>query len=323
MSKSLRPWWQNCCALGDKKVLDDRELRAIDALEDSISPLDNQTVAIRQLITRFEACYHEADKEAERIIKAIGAGRCPRESKARPPKRKKELQNSRRTLSRWCKNPAIKGMNLDVGGIPADELVGFIGKPTPLKIWQVERIVDKVSQALDPNRPYHTMALRLADDGQPGANPAGEYYKDDSAFLQQTRKTIIHDTVDSRKSKVSLAMAIDLLMPCHWDFVEGLVIILKAIGGDLHPDKPFACCARNIKLSPLCGRLKIISNTLRTFWKGKKTIKNIDRHILASLGEVAPVKRWLAASLDKTIRLHLSLPFDELLQNSYFEIDLS
>jgi hypothetical protein len=105
-------------------------------------------------------------------------------------------------------------------------------------------------------------------------------------------------------------MAIDLLMPCHWDFVGGLVIILKAIGGDLHPDKPFACCARNIKLSPLCDRLKIISNTLRAFWKGKKTTKNVDRDILASLGKATPVKRWLAASFDKTIRLHLSLPFE-------------
>jgi len=314
MSKSLRPWWKNCCALDDKRCLTDRELQAIDALEDSVSPLDDQTVAIRQLITRFEACYHEADKEAERIIKAIGNGRCPKESKSQPPKRKKELQNSHRILSLWCKNPAIKSIDLDVGGVPADQLLSFIGEPSPLKIWQVERIVDKVSQALNPNRHYHTMALGLADDGQAGANPVGEYYKDDLAFLQQTRETIIHDTVDDRKSKVSLAMAIDLLMPCHWDFVGGLIIILKAIGGDLYPAKPYACCARNIKLSPLCDRLKIISNTLRAFWKGKKTIKNVDRDILTSLGEATPVKRWLAASLDKTIRLHLSLPF---------EIDLS
>jgi hypothetical protein len=283
-------------------------------LEDSISPLDNQTVAIRQLITRFEACYHEADKEAERIVRAIGTWRCPRESKARPPKRKKELQNSRRILSRWCKNPAVRGMNLDVGGIPADQLLTFIGEPSPLKIWQVERIVDKVSQALDPSRPYHRMALDLGDYGEPGASPAGKYYEDNSTFLEQTKHTIIHDSVDGRKSKVSLAMAIDLLMPCHWDFAGGLVIILKAIGGDRHPDKPFACCIRNIKLSPLCDRLKIISNTLRTFWKGKKTIKNVDRGILASLGKATPAKRWLAASLDKTIRLHLTLPF---------EIDLS
>ncbi len=310
MSKTLRSWWQNCCALDDKRCLNDKELQAIDALEDSISPLDNQTVAIRQLITRFEACYHEADKEAERIIKAIGRGRCPKESKARPPKRKKELQNSRRILSRWCKNPAIKGMDLHVGGIPAGRLLSFIGEPSPLEIWQVERIVDKVSYALDPKRPYHTMALDLTGYGEPGACPAEKYYHDNLTFLEQTKHTIIHDTLDGRKSKVSLAMAIDMMMPCHWDFVGALVIILKAIGGDLYPAKPYACCARNLKLSPLCDRLKIISNTLRAFWKGKKTTKNIDRHILASLGDATPVKRWLAASLDKTIRLHLTLPFD-------------
>jgi hypothetical protein len=44
-------------------------------MEDAIAPLDEQTTRIRELITRFESCYHEADKEAERIIRAIGDGR--------------------------------------------------------------------------------------------------------------------------------------------------------------------------------------------------------------------------------------------------------
>jgi len=309
-SDNLRSCWWNCYSPDDKSFLEDKELLAIDAMEDSIAPLDDQTVAIRQLITRFELCYHEADKEAERIAKAIGSGRCPKESHARPAKRKKELQNCRRILSRWCKNTAIRGINLDVGGVPADELLSFIEEPSPLKIWQAERIVDKVSEALDPNRRYHRMALDLGDHGEPGAYPAGKYYEDNSAFLKQTKQTIIHDTVDGRKSEVSLAMAIDLLMPCHWDFVGVLVIILKAIGGDLHPARPLTCCSRNIKLSPLCDRMKIISNTLGAFWKDKKTAKKIDRDILAILGQAIPVKCWLAASLDKTIRLHLSLPFE-------------
>ena len=309
-SDNLRSCWWNCYSPDDKSFLEDKELLAIDAMEDSIAPLDDQTVAIRQLITRFELCYHEADKEAERIAKAIGSGRCPKESHARPAKRKKELQNCRRILSRWCKNTAIRGINLDVGGVPADELLSFIEEPSPLKIWQAQRVVDKITEALEPSRRYHWLALDLGDYGEPGAKPAGEYYKDDLTFLEQTKKTIIHDTLDGLKSEVSLAMAIDMLMPCHWDFVGGLVIILKAIGGDLYPAKPFACCARNIKLSPLWDRLWAISNTLRVFWKDEKTAKNIDRDFLASLGETTPVKRWLAASLDKTIRLHLSLPFD-------------
>ncbi len=35
--------------------------------------------------------------------------------------------------------------------------------------------------------------------------------------------------------------------------------------------------------------------------------ENIDSDILASLGTLTPVKRWLAASLDKTIRLYMGV----------------
>jgi len=309
MSDTLRPCWQNCFIPDDERALRDEELAEIDAMEDSIAPLDDQTAAVRGIITRFEACYHEADKEAEYIIKSIAAGYCLEQSKERPPERKKELENTRHILMMWCENTAIKGIDIDVGGVPAEKLFSFIGRPSPLKIWQVERIVDRISQALDPNHTYHNLVLDLGDYGEPGAKSAGEYYKDNSAFLKQTRETIIHDTVDGHPSGVSLAYAIDLFMPCHWDFVGSLVMILKVVGGDLHPDKPYACCARNIHLSPLCERLRTISNTLEVFWKGEKTNQNIDRDILELIGEATLVKRWLAASLDKTIRLHLSLPF--------------
>jgi hypothetical protein len=301
---TCRACWQNCGVEADAEILQ------IDEMEDAIAPLDEQTVRIRELITRFEACYHEADKEAERIARAIGAGRCPEESGERPPRRKKELENSRRILTRWCENPAIRGIKLDVGGVSADELLGFIGPATPLKIWQAQRVVDRVTEALDPSRPYHGMALDVGDYGEPGANPAGEHYKDEATFLEQTKQTIIHDTVDGRKARISLAMAVDLLMPCHWDFVGALVIILKAIGGDLHPERPFTCCARNLKLSPLCDRTRTISNTLGAFWKDEKSAADTDPGILASLGRATPAKRWLAASLDKTIRLQLEASCD-------------
>jgi hypothetical protein len=309
MSDNLRPCWWNCYNPEDKSFLDDKELAAIDAMEDSIALLDEQMTAVRQTITRFEACYHEADKEAEYIIKSIAAGHCLEQSKDRPPQRKKELENARRILSMWCENPMVKGMDIAVGGVPAEKLFVFLGTTSSLKIWQVERIIDRISQALDPNHTYHNLVLDLGDYGEPGAKPAGEYYKDNPIFLKQTRETIIHDTVDGHPSGVSLAYAIDLFMPCHWGFVGALVIMLKAIGGDLHPERPFACCARNIKLSPLCNRLRTISNTLGIFWKDEEANQNIDQKLLASLGKVTPVKRWLTASLDKTIRLHLSLPF--------------
>ena len=305
-----RACWQNCGVQADAEML------GIDKMEDAIAPLDEQTTRIRELITRFEACYHEADKEAELIVAAISAGRCPEEPGERPPERKKELENCRLILSRWCEDPAIRGMNLNVGGIPADELLNAIGQSSPLKIWQVQRIVDKVIFALDPRRPYHNLALDLGDYGEPGANPAGQQYKNNTAFLERTKATIIHDTVDGQKAGISLAMAIDLLMPCHWDFAGAILILLKAIGGELHPDRPYACSARNLRLSPLYDRLGIISNTLGIFWKSNEPGEDMNRDLLASLGEVTPIKRWLAASMDKTIRLQLEASSDFWLQFS-------
>ena len=301
---ACRSWWRNCVEEADSEIL------TIDKIEDAIAPLGEQTTRIRQLITGLESCYHEADKEAERIVKAIGSGRCPKKSNERPPQRKKELENCHGILSRWCEDTTVRNIDLDLASISAKKLLSFIGEANPLKVWQVERIVDKVRAALDPSQPYHMMVLDLGDYGEPGARPVGEYYKDKSEFVQQTKETIIHDTVDGQEARISLAMAIDMLEPCNWDFVGSIVTLLKAIGGGLHPERPYVCHQRNLKLSPLCGRMMIVSNTLGVFWRDEETNEPIDRDILTSLGEATEVQRWLAASLDKTIRLQLEAPSD-------------
>ena len=303
-------WWQNCGFEADAEMLE------IDKMIAGIDPVDDETRKIRGLITGFEACYHEIDKEAERIIKAIGSGECPKESNERPAQRKKELEDCYRILARWCEDTAVKDIDAEFGGVSAEKLLSYIGEVSPLKVWQVERIVDKVREALERNRSYHMMALDLGDYGVPGAHPAGEHYKDAAEFLEQTKETIIHDTVDGREAKMSLAMAIDMLEPCNWDFVGSIVTLLKAIGGELHPERPYVCHQRNLKLSPLCDRLVTISNTLGVFWKEEETNKKTDQDILDYLGEVTPVKRWLAASLDKTIRLQLEAPSDFWLEFS-------
>ncbi len=301
---AARPCWENCSGA------DDDEVHLIDTMEDSLAPLDEPAIQIRRLITLFEACYHEADKEAEFIAVAIGLGYCPARSNERPPQRKKELESARDILAAWCRNPAMKAMDRDIGGIQARKLWGFLGEPNPPKVWQVERIVDRISHALGPDHLYHNLALNVGDYGEPRADNLGEHYRDSIAFWQQTREAIIHDTVDGRESRISLAFAIDLLMPCGWDFVPSLMTILKAIGGDSHPRRPLALCTRNARLSPLCNRLETISSTLNAFWRGETGTREVDRRALASLGELTPVKRWLAASFDKTIRLHLTQPFD-------------
>ncbi|MFC1635625.1 hypothetical protein ACFL5Z_12350 [Planctomycetota bacterium] len=171
-------------------------------------------------------------------------------------------------------------------------------------------VLKRITFALDPNRPYYNMALGLGDYGEPAANPAAEHYKENLTFLEQTREALIHDAVDGHEAKISLAMAIDLLFPCHWDFVGAVAVILKAIGGDLHPERPYTCCARNLRMSLLCDPVKIIANTLGAFWREEQSTDDIDADFLSSLGTLTPEKRWLAASLDKTIRLQLEAPPD-------------
>ena len=307
MRNKLRSCWQNCGLLDDQSLLEDEEIIGIDAIEDSITPLDDNTINMRGLITRFSSCYHEADKEAERIIQAIGSGQPPVESKERPPQRKRELQNSLDILLAWCEGDSAICPALDVGGIRADELVTCLGKPTNLKIWQVQRVIDKLRQALDSSYSYHNMALDIDGYGQPIDIKAEEHYKDHLDFLNQTTAAMINYTLNGKKSQMPLALAIDLFRPCNWNFVGNLVIILKSIAGDLHTDKPFAPCCLNAKLTPLRNRLRIISNTLKTFCEGREKDKHADGNILALLGAKTDQKHWLAASFDRTIRLKQGL----------------
>ena len=62
MGNTLRSYWEAC------GIEVDAELLEIDAMEDAIAPLNEQTTRISAVITAFSSCYHEADKEAERII---------------------------------------------------------------------------------------------------------------------------------------------------------------------------------------------------------------------------------------------------------------
>ncbi|MHC4704969.1 MAG: hypothetical protein ACYTFQ_30840, partial [Planctomycetota bacterium] len=188
-------------------------------------------------------------------------------------------------------------------------LLSYIGKVSPLKVWQVERIVDKVTAALDRSQPYHMMAFD-ARQYVPGALAPGKHYKNASEFLEQTKETVIHDTVDGLEANMSLALAIDMLEPCNWDFVGSIVTLLKAIGGQLRPERPYACHQRNLRLSPLCARVRTISNTLGAFLKEEDSTEDVDTNLLAALGTMTPEKRWLAASFDKTVRLFLEAPPD-------------
>jgi hypothetical protein len=135
-----------------------------------------------------------------------------------------------------------------------------------------------------------------------------EHYKEHEDFWLRTVRTIIHDTENGDKADLSLGLAIDMIWPCHWRFVKNLQIVLEAIGGRLNPDEPFAACGRNITLLPIRRRMEAVSKTLKAFCGEPVSNLEVHRDLLTLIGEPTELKRWLAASLDKTMRLQLSPP---------------
>jgi hypothetical protein len=313
MAGEKRSWWDNC---GD--VTGDPEVGAIDALEDSIAPLDDETERIRRLITSFEACHHKAARWAELIVEAIGSGTTTKGPGRRPPGQTHTMEtvwhHAIAALSAWCAGSPADGIKLDVGGTPAKDLVNLIGERRPLKEWQVGRVVSKIRQFDAYPRMHRDAIFRHVGLVETGTeyesiivDHCPHYYREHAEFWTATAQTVIRDTVDDQPATISLAAAIDHLEPCHWDFVENLSIVLAAIGGDLHPKTPYASCGRNIKRTPIRDQMRVVAETLHTFTRDERTSGDVDRSTLATLGERTRVKHWLAASFEKTLRSQLDL----------------
>ena len=95
----------------------------------------------------------------------------------------------------------------------------------------------------------------------------------------------------------------------------GKSVLLKHIVGLLNPDTgEIDFEGRRIDhlsekaLVPIRRRMEIVSNTLKVFCAAPGSSREIDGKLLALLGEPTEVRIWLAASLDKTIRLQLDPP---------------
>lgn len=313
MKTSIRPWWRNCALKADPEILD------IDEMEDRIAPIGPNVSKIRELVSSLELCHHKADRWVTNIIEAIGKGKTQKGLGTRPADRlhpaEKIWQNTCAALSAWCAGCQSTAVRISIGTMPASRLLPHLGDRSPLKEWQVQRVIDKIRSTIhwpqscdDPTAQYVWILLSGGEYELAYRNECPEHYKEHEDFWLKTARTIIHDTENGDKAELSLGLAIDMLMPCHWRFVTNLEIVLEVIGRRLYPDKPFAACGRNIHLLPIRHRMEIISNTLKVFCGEPEHNIETDKDLLAKLGEFTEKKRWLAASLEKTIRLQLNPP---------------
>ena len=313
MTTSCRPWWRNCALHADS------EINAIDDMEYRIAPLGPDTSKIRELISCLEMCHHKADRWVYNIIEAIGAGETTKGLGTRAPGQQHPSetvwQSACAALAAWCAGCPSTKVDLSVDTVPASRLLACLGERSPLKEWQVRRVIEKIRSAIhwpqsfgDPTAQYVWLLLDANEYELAYLSRCPEHYREHEDFWRTTVRTIMHDTEDGDEADLSLGLAIDMLMPCHWRFVENLRIVLDAIGGKLRTEHPFAACGRNIVLLPSRRQMEVVSDTLRVFCGDAEADQETDRGILAALGAPTEVKRWLAASLDKTIRLQLSPP---------------
>ena len=315
MTTSCRSWWRNCALHADAEII------AIDAMEDRITPIGANVSKIRELITSLELCHHKADRWVYNIIEAIGAGETKKGLGTRPPgkqhPREAVWRNACAALSAWCAGCPSTKVDLSIDTIPASQLLACLGERSPLKEWQVQRVIEKVRSYIhwprsyvDPATQYVWLLMSVGEYDFAYLEQCPEHYKEHEDFWRTTALTIIHDTENGDEADLSLALAIDMLWPCHWSFVENLQIVLEAIGGKLNPDRPFAACGRNITVVPIRRGMETNSNTLKVFCGTPDSDQEVDRDLLALLGKPTEEKKWLAASLDKTIRLQLNPPAD-------------
>jgi hypothetical protein len=319
-----RSWWRNCA------VTPDREILAIDRLEDAISPLAPGVSCTRELISTLELCHHKAERWIANIVSAIASGHTTKGLGTRPAgvthPAERTWKRACDVLSAWCAGCPVGSVDVRVGDRPARELLGRLGPRSPLKEWQVYRIIERTRALIGWPGSEHEAAggyVPLLEAGTEYESlqrtDCPERYREHADFWQQTVQTQVLDTElgeyhsvygdlgYGEQTVLSLATAIDMLWPCHWDYVRNLETVLGVIGGDGHPRRPFAFCARNIKLSPVRERMKTVSHTLQVFSGDRAADGNVDAELLASLGEPSRQRQWLASSLDKTIRLQLDL----------------
>ncbi len=313
MKKPCREWWRNCAVEADP------EISAIDKMEDGIAPVCENTANIRGLIAGLELCHHKAEQWVSNIIEAIGTGNTKKGLGTRAPGKRhpaeRVWQNACAALSAWCAGCPAASLDFTIGTVPASQLLACLGTRSPLKEWQVQRVMEKIRGSIqwpwssdDPSVRYVWLLLGGGEYEAFYRDQCPGHYKEHEDFWEKTVRTLIHDTENGDAATLSLGLAIDMLMPCHWRFVENLGLVLRAIGGKLNPEIPFAACGRNIGLLPSRRRLEIISNTLDVFPGAPGADLDVDRELMSVLGKPTEVKKWLAHSLDKTIRLQLNPP---------------
>lgn len=306
--RSLRAHWVNCCQEPDREIIE------IDLMEDQLDSKERkQAQEIRRLITRFEVCHWNSDRWLERIVQAIVEEQIPPTS-GRPRTRHPLVEMLiclREVLVHWVERattPLPQCIILDKTGA---EILHSLGTWTPFKAWVVQRLLDglehhlRVHRLLPPSElpPARSYSGDLNLDS-PNADP---YFPDSLDWLAEarSRKLKTRKEIGDEVQEHSLAMLISSPNPCNAFYFRFLFALFEYLDD---PDN------ERILPSPFCGNVSLARhrryyraiNALRTYLSQPLTGPlPLDDAVLSRLGKPTQAKRWLVASLEKTLREQL------------------
>jgi hypothetical protein len=303
--KSLRKHWVNCCGRPDEETAE------IDRMEDALSPEERQRAQpIRYSIARFETCHWNSNRWLERIIQGIAEERLPPTS-GRPRTQHPLAQMLlclRERLTHWVAQSTTAIPQCAILDRSSVEVHRSLGARTPLKIWVVQRVIEGLER--------HMRSARLLDQPEPPRTPiypggltldspeADQYFPDSLDLLNEarSRKLKVKNEIDDQTSEHSLALLCEFLNPCSKFYFLFLFALFEYLDD---PDE------ERILPAPFCGNISHSQhrkyyraiNALRQYLgKPPEGSLSADSAVLEQLGSQTQVKRWLAASLEKTLR---------------------
>jgi len=139
-------------------------------MENDIAPITPNISRIRELISSLELCHHKADRWVYNIIEAIELGDTKKGLGSRLPGQchpvEEIWQNACAALSAWCAGCPGTSADLTIETIPASQILASLGDRSPLKVWQVQRVIEKIRTTIhwpqsqdDPTAQYTSILL--------------------------------------------------------------------------------------------------------------------------------------------------------------------
>ena len=303
--RDLRHWWNNVAQEPDEEIL------AIDKLEVDLEFRSNQdkklAFDIRKAIGGLEGCHFKVESRINRIIYAIKNNHFPQLNKRESAQIKKDWvikwESILDYLEKWSNSNSETASNKQelINCVKIEKINELLGEKTILKTRQVNFIVESIRELLELWFIKQVSSnIKWLQQKVIIKKILMKYEKLNLEFGEKTNELVI--PIKEINHLVSIPELMNkyeyLVCVSNSNFMNDLLSILGAIGG------------KTIYVHQVCGlyldNLKefIGSFLIRLQKYLDKSVDEItsDNELMDLFAEKTPIKYWLVASLEKTIR---------------------